>query len=922
MFIITTILACKIPEVFGLFGESAAMRFEVRVARSGVRNRTPPRFCVPMGIKPQYANVSISWGDGIVTNISSLDYASGSVTYCNPTVFLSAIKGVVHDYAVAGVYNITISPLGPGPVWLDSFGSGNGDDYSPYSRILRLFSWGELGLSNLDGAFRDSIELTTVPDQLPPSITSTARLFSSCRLFNQNISSWNVSTVTNMKAMFLTAAAFNQSLEQWDVSQVTDMSFVFSYAASFNSSLSTWNVTKVRDMSYMFASATRFNQPLDSWDVSRVTSMANMFAGAVAFNQSLDRWDVSNVQLFNGTFDGALAFDQPLDTWDTSNCTTMRQMFRYSAFNRPLYSWNTSRVTDMSGMFGYSNFNQPLASWDTSKVTDISEMFLGSNFNQAINSWNTSSVRLLYGMFADAKKFNQPLDAWDVSKVLFAARVFRGAVSFNQSLASWRMLPVDIFEIFSGATSFNQLVESWNVSLVNDFRGVFSGATSFNQSLKSWDVGGGRYFDSMFESAISFDQDISNWNMSSASSAFSMFSNATSFAHSLRAWSSTIGGLSMVDKMFLGAINYYDDLSSWHLCNLLFIPASFADASKVIFPLACAPSVVPATPSAAPYIPPSPSSSAVVPTILVFVISLWPIIAGLPCLSRRHPQGFYSPLPEDVNLDVLIHRAAHFSAEDKQQQLPAEVWQSILNKVKARHAYRLMMTNSQWLRVTRVWPEKEKLHLLKQTVEYGRNVLQSTSVPELFKLSNFELDTHLLADSSRRSRRRALRYVKSSTLVMDLLRRVERRATTYQTFSLKGSFAAILLTTMCSIVGFFLSLATVIILFGSLNSLYAAICAVQFIVLPISTLLFRLVRFRFWVPSAVHVVFATEGLCSALLLEQGTTSDYHSMAIAIITFCVVDTICFSLPVLAASADRLGSQLDEVRSTIMSIRASV
>ena len=42
--------------------------------------------------------------------------------------------------------------------------------------------------------------------------------------FNQDLSKWDVSAVTNMGNMFSYASAFNQDLSKWDVSAVTDMS--------------------------------------------------------------------------------------------------------------------------------------------------------------------------------------------------------------------------------------------------------------------------------------------------------------------------------------------------------------------------------------------------------------------------------------------------------------------------------------------------------------------------------------------------------------------------------------------------------------------------------------------------------------------------------------------------------------------------
>ena len=104
----------------------------------------------------------------------------------------------------------------------------------------------------------------------------------------------DTSNVVNMRGMFA-GTKFNQNISKWNTSKVTDMSHMFSGATAFDKPLNNWNVSNVTDMRGMFALARSFNQPLNNWNVSNVTDMSRMFLRAGAFNQLLHNWDTSNV---------------------------------------------------------------------------------------------------------------------------------------------------------------------------------------------------------------------------------------------------------------------------------------------------------------------------------------------------------------------------------------------------------------------------------------------------------------------------------------------------------------------------------------------------------------------------------------------------------------------------------------------------
>ncbi|MDC0858190.1 BspA family leucine-rich repeat surface protein, partial [Flavobacteriaceae bacterium] len=136
--------------------------------------------------------------------------------------------------------------------------------------------------------------------------------------FNQDISSWDVSNVTDMSGMFALAITFNQDISSWDVSNVIDMSVMFNSALNFDQPIGDWDVSNVNDMYGMFNAANSFNKPIGNWDVSNVTNMGTMIRSAYDFNQSLNNWDVSNVTDMNGMFEDASSFNQDIGDWNVN----------------------------------------------------------------------------------------------------------------------------------------------------------------------------------------------------------------------------------------------------------------------------------------------------------------------------------------------------------------------------------------------------------------------------------------------------------------------------------------------------------------------------------------------------------------------------------------------------------------------------
>jgi len=167
--------------------------------------------------------------------------------------------------------------------------------------------------------------------------------------FNEDVSAWDVSSVTDMIGMFYYSSDFNQDISAWETSKVKTMANMFKYASSFNSNIEAWDVSRVRSMSGMFQDADSFNSAIGAWDVSRVSDMSSMFSYADLFNDpTIVAWDVSNVYSFDSMFYYTGAFNVDLSPWTIGSDIHAYYMFYTGSFNAVLCweldSWYTSTM--------------------------------------------------------------------------------------------------------------------------------------------------------------------------------------------------------------------------------------------------------------------------------------------------------------------------------------------------------------------------------------------------------------------------------------------------------------------------------------------------------------------------------------------------------------------------------------------------
>ena len=317
-------------------------------------------------------NVSVNWGDG-------------------KTDTYTTAGNHEHPYTAEGIYTVSISGS------LEHFGKY---EYPNADKLVKVTSFGDIGLTSLEYAFYGAKNIEKLPSQLPSTIQNLRGMLGVASKFNGNISGWDVSKVTNMSLMFYYASAFNQDISGWNVSKVTNMSGMLNSTYQFNQDISSWNVSNVTDMELMFYQALVFNQNIGGWDVSKVTNMNAMFKSARAFNQDISSWDVSKVTWMAYMFADASSFNQDISSWDVSKVTFMGSMFAgASKFNQNIGNWDVRKVSDMKWMFSRATaFDQDLGAWDVRTVTDMTDMFkevtLSTyNYNNLLINWAKQTVK-------------------------------------------------------------------------------------------------------------------------------------------------------------------------------------------------------------------------------------------------------------------------------------------------------------------------------------------------------------------------------------------------------------------------------------------------------------------------------------------------------------------------------------------------
>lgn len=465
------------------------------------------------------------------------------------------------------------------------------------------------------GMFKNTTRFNTRLEMPFEKIKNMNQMFMNADAFDQNISHWNVSNVTNMESMFQLKSGFNNGGTDlsWNIPKVATMYKMFE-EGTITTSLLFHNanaLTNVNRMFYranlsgsntiLFDGATSLENAGNSTssevmfydcnlyidnvifrDTINLTNMENMFRNisgspnvtidtlkfpATAKNMFLTATSYNGVVTLptekitdmGSMFSGCSIFNQPL-TWDLSNCTTCNSMFINNvSFNSDISFYNTEKITTMGNMFNNCDLSDSIIKFgNLDALTSTNGMFKGTNINCDISLVNTLSITSMNNMFKNAPNFTT-FYIENTDTLTQANNMFESATSFNSDI-SWNCPNVANFQsLLNNATSFDSDVTMYFEKITN-LTYMFSGATNYNSKCDlSFNTSVNSDMTRMFDNAYKFNQDITQWNASRFINTNYMFQNAHAFNQDLSGWNL---GCTMYN-MFYNAKSFNQNLGSW-----------------------------------------------------------------------------------------------------------------------------------------------------------------------------------------------------------------------------------------------------------------------------------------------------------------------------------------------------------------------
>ncbi len=595
-----------------------------------------------MGIKTATLTASST---GATNQIIALTGTAGAfvttwITTTNNVVILT--NGTGYNYDIVWT-NLSNAGVGDGTITgrtgvHNITGLTNGDTYqvaivgafptlfmngvaSETPKIRTIRQWGNITWGFMFASFAGCSNLTYQATDNPnlSGVTNMAGMFFGCTNFNGNISSWDVSNVTNMAFTFV-SSGFNQNIGAWNITNVTNMTNMFGSSnmsrANYDATLIGWASQNVQNnvplgasgREYCNAQNARNNTliALKNWNITgdtynciafNVSAFANTgFYNTPTTTSAVRTFTVSGTNLISpiglslSTTDWLLSLDginftSNLFLFPTSGTVATQTVYIVlkSGLSPGAKSANLTintsgvpnQIIPLRGITG--NF---ITNWITT-TTNITIPTTSTGYNYSIWWVNLTNPGVNEG-FATAQTGNYTLtglsngDTYQVAIFGAFPRFFmnnnaterskiRSIVQWGNN--SWASMSAS----FWGCNNLNyDATDNPNLGGVTDMSQMFADCSVFNGNVGNWNVGNVNNMTGLFSGASVFNQSLNGWNTSNVTNMTSMFENASLFNQSLANWNVTnvTNMTNMLNNCGMNRENYDATLIDWSSQNV------------------------------------------------------------------------------------------------------------------------------------------------------------------------------------------------------------------------------------------------------------------------------------------------------------------------------------------------------------------
>lgn len=169
----------------------------------------------------------IKWGDGTQDRITSNLQPERLHTYSEPGEYLITMTGVIS--------NIT---------------HNTGEELDKI-KIRQVYNFGNATTNGYMFYLCQNADFSDVADKPLIGTNTLSLMLYGVNGVIKNIENWDVSPCTASNGCFV-GSNFNQDITNWDVSNITNMSLMFYYASAFNQDISKWNFNKEVELGMNF----------------------------------------------------------------------------------------------------------------------------------------------------------------------------------------------------------------------------------------------------------------------------------------------------------------------------------------------------------------------------------------------------------------------------------------------------------------------------------------------------------------------------------------------------------------------------------------------------------------------------------------------------------------------------------------------